>query len=169
MSPGARKVALTTHVTFSVGWLGAVAVSLALAIAGLMSDDSRIVRSAYLSMRLIGWWILVPLSFASLSSGLVQALGTHWGLFRHYWVIVKLLMNIFATSVLLLYMQTLTYLADAVAAAGRSDADLLSLRSPSPVLHSAGALLLLLMATVLSVFKPRGMTRYGWRREAVTR
>ena len=37
------------------------------------------------------------------------------------------------------------------------------LRNPSPVAHAAAALLLLLVATALSVYKPRGMTRYGHR------
>jgi hypothetical protein len=43
-------------------------------------------------------------------------------------------------------------------------ADLGVLRYPSPVLHAGAALLLLLVATTLSVYKSRGMTRYGWRK-----
>jgi len=38
-------------------------------------------------------------------------------------------------------------------------------RTSSPVLHAAAALLLLLVATVLAVYKPRGMTRYGQRKQ----
>ena len=164
MTPRLRKFALVAHVTFSVGWLGAVAVSLALAIAGLNSRDSQMVRAAYLTMKLIGWFVLVPLSFASLVTGLVGALGTTWGLFRHYWVLVKLGMNVFASIVLLLYMQTLGYLAGAAAETTLSTGDLLGLRNPSPVLHSGAALLLLLVATVLGIYKPQGMTRYGRRK-----
>jgi hypothetical protein len=33
------------------------------------------------------------------------------------------------------------------------------------VLHAGGALLLLLVATTLAVYKPRGMTRYGQRKQ----
>ena len=84
-------------------------------------------------------------------------------MFRHYWVLVKLLMNLFATLVLLMYMQTLGYLADAAADTTLSSAGLLELRNPSPVIHSAGALLLLIVAVTLSVYKPRGLTRYGRR------
>lgn len=76
---------------------------------------------------------------------------------------MKLLMNVFATVVLLLYMQTLHYLAG-VAAATSASGNLTGLRNPSPVLHGGGALLLLLVATTLSVYKPRGMTPYGWRK-----
>lgn len=92
MTPGARKFALTAPVTASVGWLGAVAGFLALAIAGLTSQDPQRVRAAYLAMDMIGWFVIVPLSLASLVTGVIQSLGTTWGLFRHYWVLFKLLM-----------------------------------------------------------------------------
>ena len=162
-NPWLRKFVLTTHVVSSVGWLGAVAVFLALGVAGMTSQDGQLVRGAYLAMESIGWFVLVPLSLASLLTGLIQSLGTRWGLFRHYWVIVKLGINLAATIVLLLYMQTLSYLSDQ--AADTTLNDLSELRSPSPVLHAAAALLLLLVAATLSVYKPRGMTRYGQRKQ----
>jgi hypothetical protein len=163
MQPGLRKFALTAHVTSSVGWLGAVLCVLALAVAGLISRDGQLVRAACLAMDVAGWFVLVPLSVASLFTGLVQALGTTWGLFRHYWVLIKLLMNLIATIVLLLYTQTLDHLAGMAADPTLSSEDLRGLRSPSPVVHAAGALLLLLVAAILSVYKPRGLTAYGQR------
>jgi hypothetical protein len=161
MTPGVRKLALTAHVAASVGWLGAVAVFLALAVAGLTSDDADLARGAYMTMDWAAWFVLVPLSLASLLTGLVQALGTAWGLFRHYWVVFKLLINLFATIVLLMYTQTLGALAE-VAANPRGDLD--SVQNASPVLHAALAVLLLLVATVLAVYKPRGLTPYGRRK-----
>jgi hypothetical protein len=163
MGPRLRKLALTAHVTSSVGWLGAVAGFLALAVAGLTSQDAGTVRAAYLAMELMGWFVLVPLALASLLTGLVQSVGTQWGLFRHYWVVFKLLINLFATIVLLLYTQTLSSLADVAETTFSSD-DLGVLRSPSPVLHAGAALLLLLVATTLALYKPRGLTPYGQRR-----
>ena len=79
MSPGLRKFALTTHVTSSVGWLGSVAAFVALAIAGISSEDSQIVRAAYLAMHLTTWFVIVPFSFASFLTGLIESLGTPWG------------------------------------------------------------------------------------------
>ena len=165
MTPRLRKFALTAHVTSSVGWLGAVAGFLALAVIGLASEDARTVRAAYLVMEPIGWFVLVPLAFASLLTGLAQSLGTKWGLFRHYWVLFKLLMNVFATFVLLMYMQSLSSLAEIAAETSFSGDDLEELRTPSPVLHAGAALLLLLVATTLAVYKPRGMTPYGQRKQ----
>jgi hypothetical protein len=111
MSPPVRKLALVTDIACSVGWLGGVATSLVLAIAGLASDDIEIARAAYRTLEIVGWHVLIPLSFASLVTGLIQASGTTWGLFRHYRVLIKLLMNVFATGVLLLYTQTLAHFA----------------------------------------------------------
>jgi hypothetical protein len=165
MTPRLRKFALTAHVTASVGWLGAVAGFLALSVAGLTSDDPRTVRAVYIAMESTGWFVLVPLAIASLLTGLVQALGTKWGLFRHYWVVVKLVMNVLATFILLMYMRTLGDLADRAADTMAAAGGLHGLRSPSPVLHAGGALLLLLVATTLAVYKPPGMTRYGWRKQ----
>jgi uncharacterized membrane protein len=161
MTPRIRRLALTAHVVSSVGWLGAVAVFLALALVGLTSQDAQTVRGAYLVMERAAWFTLVPLAFASLLTGLVQALGTTWGLFRHYWVLFKLLINVFATVVLLIYTETFRSMAD-VAADPR--ADLGVVRNWSPVLHSIVALVLLLVAATLAVYKPRGMTRYGHRK-----
>lgn len=165
IAPWLRKFTLTAHVTSSVGWLGAVVGVLALAIAGMTSQDAQVVRAAYLAMELIGWFVLVPLAFASLLTGLAQSLGTAWGLFRHYWVLFKLLMNIGAIIVLLMYTQTLSYLADVAGQTTLSKSDLGMLRTPSVVLHAVLALLLLLVATVLAVYKPRGMTAYGARKQ----
>ena len=165
MPPRFRKLALTAHVAASVGWLGAVAAFLALAVVGLTSQDALLVRAAYLAMEPIGWYVLVPLALASLLTGLVQALGTAWGLVRHYWVLFKFLITVFATAVLLAYMQTLGYLGDLAAEATLAGGDLGGLRSPSPAVHAGAALLLLLVATTLSVYKPRGRTRFGWRKQ----
>ena len=165
LTPYLRKFALTAHVTSSVGWLGAVVVFLALAVVGLTSQDAQTVRAAYLVMEPAAWLVLVPLALASLLTGIVQSLGTTWGLFRHYWVLFKLLINVFATIVLLMYTQTLSYLAGIAAQTTLPSADLGVLRTPSVVLHAGAALLLLLVATVLAVYKPRGMTRYGRRKQ----
>ena len=163
--PRLRKFVPTAHVVSSVGWIGAVAVFLALGVAGLTSQDAQVVRAVYLAMEPAGWSVLVPLSLASLLTGLVQSLGTKWGLFRHYWILIKLLINVFATIILLLYMQTLGYLAGVAAQTTLSSGDLSALRSPSPVIHAGLGLLLLLVAATLSVYKPRGMTRYGQRKQ----
>ncbi len=164
MTPRLRKFALTAHVTSSVGWLGAVVSFLALAVAGLTSRDAQMVRAAYLAMDLTAWCVIVPLSFASPLTGLIQSLGTEWGLFRHYWVLIKFLITIPATIILQLHMRPIGHLARVVAETRLSSGDLAGLRIQ--LVASAGAALVaLLVATTLSVYKPRGMTPYGWRKQ----
>src|SRR6266511_2518941 len=94
MSPWTRKLGLVAHVGASVGWLGSIAASLALAVLGLAAADPATVRAVYLVLEPVGWSTLVPLSLASLVTGLIQALGSSWGLVRHYWVLTKLAMNL---------------------------------------------------------------------------
>ncbi len=161
MPPRLRRLALTAHVTSSVGWLGAVTAFLALALVGLSGHSAQTVRGAYLVMEPAAWFVLVPLAIASLLTGVIQALGTTWGLFRHYWVVFKLLITVVSTVVLIVYMETFSLMADVAA---DESADLAAVRNPSPVLHAAAAMILLLAATVLAIYKPRGMTWYGQRR-----
>ena len=164
LSPGLRKFVRTAHVIFTVGWLGTVAAFLALAIAGLNSRDAQMVRAAYLAMELIARFVIVPLSFAPLLlTGPILSLGTPWGLFRHYWILVKLLINILSTIILLLHMQPISYLSRVAAEGTLSSADR-GLQIQLVVAASAG-LLALLVATALAVYKPRGLTRYGWRKQ----
>ena len=163
--PHLRKFVLTAHIVSSVGWLGAVISVLALAIAAVASDDPQTIKAAHVAMDLTSWSVLVPLALASLTTGIVQSLGTKWGLVRHYWVVAKLLITLLATVVLLLYTQTLAHLAGVAAQTTLSTEDLAVLQTPSVVLHAAVALLLLLVATVLAIYKPAGLTRYGWRKQ----
>jgi hypothetical protein len=164
MTPGLRRLALLAHVTTSVGWLGAVACFLALAIAGLASRDAQMVRAAYLAMGLTTWFVIVPSSLASLLTGIVQSLGTTWGIVRHYWVLAKLLLTVLATAILLLHTQPIGHMADVAAHAPLSGGELRNVRIEL-VADAGAALLVLLIATALSVYKPRGMTRYGWRKQ----
>ena len=145
------------HVVSSVGWLGAVGASLALAMAGVLADPATS-RASYVSLEVLGWTTLLPLALASLVSGIGQSFVSSWGLLRHYWVVVKLWINVIAAAVLVLYMGTLRGLADTA-----RSVDDTSTESASPLIHSAGALILLIIATLLSVLKPRGLTRHGAR------
>jgi uncharacterized membrane protein len=161
MRRAVRRFVLTAHIAASVGWLGAIAAFIGLAFVGVSSDDPATVRGVYLVMEPAAWLVLVPLAVASLLTGLVQALGTPWGLLRHYWVVFKLVINVFATAVLLMYTRTFKSLADEAADPA---ADLATVRNVSPLLHASIAFVLLVAATVLAVYKPRGRTPLGLRR-----
>jgi hypothetical protein len=159
LTSATRKVLLTLHVMSSVGWAGAVAVFVVLDIAVVTSADPQLGRVLWLALQAAVWSLLVPLAFASLLTGIVLALGTVWGLFRHYWVIFKLVFTLIATVVLMLYTQTISTVAGMTAGPAMSGMDF-----PSALLHTGGGLVVLLLTTVLAIYKPRGMTRYGQRK-----
>lgn len=164
LTPTLRKLALTAHIISSVGWLGAIGGFLALAVAGLTGRDARIVGAAYLGMELTAWFVIVPLAFASLVTGLIVSLGTHWGLFRHYWVLLKFVLTSFATILLMVHMRAISVLAGVARETRLSTVDVRRLQI-QVVGDASAALLALIVATTLGVYKPRGMTPYGRRKQ----
>lgn len=162
MGPDLRKFSLSVHLTVSVGWIGAVVAYLSLGVSAVTTQDAQTVRAAWTAMELIGWYAIVPLALAALLTGMVMALGTRWGLFRHYWVLISLGLTVFATFVLLLHMPEVSALADV---AREADADRLVGGLGGDLFHPGVGLLVLLVIQILNVYKPRGLTRYGWRKQ----
>jgi hypothetical protein len=160
MTPELRRFTFSAHITSSVGWLGACLAFLAFAVIGFTSDDPLTVRGAYLLMAPAAWFVLVPLAHVSLLTGIALSLGTTWGLLRYYWIVAKLGITVFSTVILLVYMGTFREMAG-VAADPASD--LAIVRNPSPIVHATLALVLLVAATVLGIYKPFGLTAYGKR------
>lgn len=163
MTPRLRKFALTVHLALSISWIGAVAAYVVLDLTAATSEDPQTLRAVWISMGLIVWSAIVPLAVASLLTGLVMALGTKWGLFRHWWVLTSFLLTVGATVVLLVEAGTIGRVAATAADPATSSDQLRVLGNTLP--HSVGGLVVLLVIMVLNVYKPRGMTRYGWRKE----
>jgi hypothetical protein len=169
LPPSLRKIVLAVHLAFSVGWIGAAIVYLTLSVAAMTTDDAATLSAAWIGMDLAGRYAIVPLALASLVTGIVMAVGTKWGLFRHYWVVFSLVLTILATIVLLLHMPDVTTLADEareLAAGSREDlgTHLYARLQDGDLLHPGLGLIVLLVIQVLNVFKPRGLTRYGQRK-----
>ncbi|MES1188000.1 MAG: hypothetical protein ABUL60_29555 [Myxococcales bacterium] len=160
-----RKLGLSLHVVLSVGWLGAVIAFLALAWTSFSANDA-LARAAYLAMDVVSRGALLPLSVGALVSGIVQSLGTKWGLLRHYWVVVKLVLTLLATAALFVHQST----AIAEAARLAADATIPLVQSARPrelgiqlLADSAIALLVLLTITMIAVYKPWGVVGYVTR------
>lgn len=167
MRTGLRKLVLSVHLAVSVGWIGAIAAYLALDVATVATHDPGTLRAAYVGMELIARSVIVPLAIATLISGIVMSLGTRWGLFRHYWVVISLLLTVFATVVLLSETGTISALAARATDPSATSDELAALNST--LVHSIGGMLVLAAVLVLNVYKPRGMTRYGWRKRRASR
>jgi hypothetical protein len=161
MTPALRKFALAVHLTCSVGWIGAVVAYLALVTMALSRQDDQTLRTTWSAMELIGWYVIVPSALASLLTGLIMSLGTPWGLFRHYWALLSLVLTFIATVVLIEHMQTVSHFA--AIAAETPGASVIGLGGE--LFHAGVGGLILIVVQVLNVYKPRGLTPYGWRKQ----
>ena len=161
LSPRQRKAVLAAHIVVSVGLLGIYAAMLLLGAVAATTPNAETASAAYRSLGILRG-VIPPAAVGVLITGIGLALATSWGLFKHYWVVVKLAITIFSTVVLLMYTRTFRQMADLAA---DSTVALDRVRNPSPVLHAALAMLLLLTATVLAVYKPVGVTAYGRRKQ----
>lgn len=161
LSPGMRKALLAVHLTASIGWIGGVIAYLALGAAAVNGTDAQVIRSAWIAMEIMGWIAIVPLAGTSWATGVAMALGTRWGLFRHYWVIISLALTSVALVVLLFHMPDVTTTVEFARTASASELASLG----GDLAHPALGLILLLVVQVLNIYKPRGLTRHGHRRQ----
>jgi hypothetical protein len=160
LSPRARRVWLVLHVGFSVGWLGVALTMTVLALIGQLAASHGMRYGAYEVLHVVDLAAAIPSMALSIVTGLVLSLGSKWGLVRYRWVLTK-----FAISL------SIPVVAGSVE---NSLADELALSTVDPAARPGGTGLALTaclgafvaalwVATVLSVVKPWGRTRWGVR------
>jgi hypothetical protein len=166
-----RKLVLTVHVVVSVGWIGIEAGLLALGLTGLYTRDPEVLRAAYLAIGIFGGIFLVPVSMSTLVTGVLLSVGTHWGLIRHYWVLVKFVLTVVlvAGGILVLNqkLQEAAVKVSEVPLSTLTSADVGALQFQI-IASVSVALLLLITATALSAYEPWGRKWFG-RRKVVAR
>lgn len=160
-----RRLLLAVHLTASVGWVGAALAYLPLSVTAGRSTEPETVRAMWVSMEVLGWSALVPLAVAAFLSGIVLALASPWGLLRHWWVVVSLVATFVLGLVLVLHMPEVS--ASAERARTAAPTEVLALGGDT--VHAGVGLALLLAVLALNVAKPRGLTRYGWRKSSTAR
>lgn len=166
VGPRVRRLLLAVHLSCSVGWIGAVCAYLALAFAVPATDDPEVVRAAWIGMELVGWYAIVPLALGSLATGVLMGAVTRWGLLRHYWVLISMVGTVVLTAVLIMHMPDVTAQADR---ARTLEEEGLLLAMGSDIAHAIIGLVMLIGILVLNIYKPRGLTKYGWRKDQAAR
>jgi hypothetical protein len=151
LSPTGRKALVAIHTTTSVGLLGADAAVVVLLIAGWRGFDPSAV---YPATRLLGQTLILPFALLALASGVALGVLTPWGLLRHWWVLIKLLLTTGGTVLALLVLVPSLDAAAAETLAGRAVADPFGL-----VTDSASAGGVLIVTILLAYFKPFGRLR----------
>ena len=139
-------MALTAHILTSVGWFG---VALVVALGGLigsLTTDPGLRRAIYRTLEL-GPWVSIPLGLAAAATGVVLGLGTAHGVLRRWWVVVKIGIS---AAVVVTDALVVAHFAHEAAVAGHAARPL----RDGTIAH----VVVLVIATVLSVFKPWGST-----------
>lgn len=145
-----RKLLLSIHVATTVSILGTALVLLTLGIANLGGADPRTI---YPAASLVDTWLVAPLAALSLGTGLLLGLLTPWGVFRYWWVMIKLAVTSILTLLVLFVL--IPRLGMVAALVTQSDAGPLPIGQRvllviAPVLASS----LLLLNVGLAMFKP---------------
>lgn len=151
---------LVIHIVSAVGWLGIDVVLGVLVFTAMLTDDTRTAALCYQALELFAIWPLVIAGVACLVSGIVLGLGTKYGLVRYWWVATKLVLNIVLIALILFALRPGIYEA---ADYGRQLAEGPPVTAaPSDLIYPAiVAPTALLIAVILSVYKPWGRIRKG--------
>ena len=164
LSPSLYKLLLTAHIVVSVGWLGVVIAKIALKVFAMTTGDTAMADALYFAAGRLNL-AFPPLALSTIATGVLLSLGTKWGLVQHYWVATKIVLTfgVIATAV-----QLGTRIPQPTGRAVDESTILGLASSPAALLLtlSIAHLLMLLAATVTSMYKPWGRTWFG-RRKAV--
>lgn len=147
----AREVALILHVLTSVGWFGIAVAVVVCAIAARATADQAFAHALYRVMA-ASPWLSVPAGLTAAATGTLVALGSRYGLIRHWWVVVKVLLTVVVITADALLVSVLAREAAATDHA-----------APPLYGSTVGHVVALVIATALSVIKPRGLTPWGRR------
>lgn len=134
------------HIAASVAWLGGAAVLLMLGLSVLTGAADP--DATYAAASLVGSTLVAPLSLTALVTGLISALGTRWGVFRHWWVTVKLA----TTALMAVLVQVL--LLPGLQEAAAAGAELPEASRVDAIIGPSVSCVLLTLNVVLSVYKP---------------
>ncbi|SEH73744.1 hypothetical protein SAMN04489835_3479 [Mycolicibacterium rutilum] len=162
LRPRPRKALVAAHAVAAACWVGIAATFVAMAVLAMSTNDIHRSATVYELMALFDITLLPWANFATILTGVGLSLTTKWGLLRYRWVVAKIAI---AAGIL---MMAFGFLHDSLERVG-AEATQLAARGAATahlsgtadvVLWSFGcALLGLIAALLLSLYKPGGRTR----------
>lgn len=166
VSPPVYKVLLTAHIIVSVGWLGVVIAKIVLKLIAMTTAAPDIAAALYLATGRLDL-AFPPLALGTIVTGVLLSLGTKWGLLQHYWVATKIALTF---GVIVTAVQLGTRIPRPTGQPVDGGTFLSIATAPAFLLLtlSVSHLLMLVVATILSTYKPCGKTWFG-RRAALHR
>jgi hypothetical protein len=154
LSPGPRKWLVAAHTLVGVGWFGIVLAKLVLEIVAGSTGDLSLARAGFVFASALDRELFPQAAVMTLVTGVVLSLATPWGLFKYWWIVVKLALTVAVIATGVAFVGA--WAEKGIVAAADGDVAAVSIRLiGAAVVH----LLMLGAATVISVLKPWGQIR----------
>jgi hypothetical protein len=166
LSKRPRQALLAFHAVTSAAWLGVAVMFVALAGLALSAANVRDAQTIYETMAFFDQTMLPMATVAATTSGFALGVTTKWGIVRHWWVAIKVVLSFAVLGI------AFGFLHDALERSAEQAAQLASVGGTVADVTSSGqvvlggfllALVSLIGAMLLSIYKPRGMTPLGRR------
>jgi hypothetical protein len=124
-----------------------------LIFGGMLADDYETKALGFKALELIAVWPMTVSGLTCLVTGVLLAYGGKYGLTKYWWVVVKLVINLLLSTLVLIALRPgVNEMAETARSQGPLDStDMIFPPIVSPTL--------LMVAVVLSVFKPWGRLR----------
>jgi hypothetical protein len=166
LQPKPRKALVAAHAVSAACWIGVALTFVAMSVVAMSTNDIHAAMAIYELMATFDITLLPWTNFATFRTGIALSMTTNWGLIRYSWVAAKI-----AIAVGILVM-AFGFLHDSLERAGEEAATLAATGGTVAHISSAAdvvlwgfgcALLSLVGALLLSLYKPGGRTRRGRR------
>jgi len=153
-----RKATLVVHIVSAGAWFGLDVAMGVVVFTALLTDSEAKKALCYRALDIFVVWPLFTTGLICLGTGILLGLGTTYGLFRYWWVVAKLGLNLVLTALvpIALRPQVVTLADQGRRFAGGEIVDFAEKNIIFPPLVSPAALLI---AFVLAVYKPWGRIR----------
>jgi hypothetical protein len=162
LRPKPRKALVAAHAISAPCWVGVAVTFVAMSVVAMSTKNIHPTKAVYELMAVFDIKLLPWTNFATFLTGIALSMTTKWGLIRYYWVVAKI-----AIAVGILVM-AFGFLLDALVRAGEEAAALAATGGTAAQLSGAAdvvlwgfgcAMLSLVGALLLSLYKPGGRTR----------
>jgi hypothetical protein len=159
-----RQALVAFHAVTSAAWLGVAVMFVALSGLALSAANVRDAQTIYETMAFFDQTMLPMATMAATTSGFALGVTTQWGIVRHWWVLIKVVLSFAVLGI------AFGFLHDALERAAAEAADLAAVGGAVADVTSSGqvvlggfmlALVSLVGAMLLSLYKPRGMTPWA--------
>ena len=149
-----RKAVLVLHLASVGSWLGIDVVMAVLTVTAMGTSDESTKALCFRVLELVTIWPMTISGLTCLVTGMLLALGSKYGLTKYWWVVVKLVINLLLSTLVLVSLRPgVAELAD------RGEANDLDVPLGDMIYPPIVSPTLLMVAVVLSVFKPWGLLR----------